>query len=62
MTEKVTNADKAPVKIMELIIATTAPNDAKLVAYVANSSDQRKQQGKFEVSLAFWETLESYIL
>src|ERR1700694_1691107 len=37
--EEVNAADSGPIKIYELVIATTAPNDAKLVTYVAQLSD-----------------------
>jgi tetratricopeptide (TPR) repeat protein len=66
LTEKIINeevdaADAGPIKIYELVIATTAPNDVKLVTYVANLTDSRTDAGKFRVSIAFWDTLESLI-
>ncbi|TAM55201.1 MAG: hypothetical protein EPN57_04160 [Paraburkholderia sp.] len=59
--EEVALADGGKVKIEELIIATTAPNDVALVEYAAILSDARHAEGKFRVSVAFWDTLENYI-
>ncbi|WP_157376943.1 PIN domain-containing protein [Burkholderia ubonensis] len=61
--EEVAAADKGLVEkrlpaISELIIATTAANDAKLIAYAAKLTDERKQEGQFAVNLAFWDTLQ----
>jgi tetratricopeptide (TPR) repeat protein len=61
IAEEVDAADSGPIKIYELVIATTAPNDAKLVTYVANLTDSRTEAEKFRVSIAFWDTLESLI-
>ena len=54
-------ADAGNVEISELIVATTAPNDAKLVKYVHELNKLRKKNCKFSVSLAFWDALESII-
>lgn len=59
--EEVALADAGKVKIEELIVATTAPNDVALVEYAAILSDTRHAEGKFRVSVAFWDTLENYI-
>lgn len=59
--DEVKAADEGPVKIYELIVATTAPNDAKLVSYVSELSDSREADGKFRVSIAFWDTLEGLV-
>lgn len=59
--EEVGLADGGKVKIEELVIATTGPNDVALVEYAANLSDARHAEGKFRVSVAFWDTLESYV-
>lgn len=59
--EEVKLADAGTVKIEELIVATTGPNDVAMVTYAANLSDARHSDGKFRVSVAFWETLETYI-
>jgi hypothetical protein len=66
LTEKiidveVASADEGKVPITELIVATTAPNDARLVRYAQELSDKRKAAGLFAVSLAFWDTLESLV-
>lgn len=59
--DEVKLADAGTVKIEELIIATTGPNDVAMVEYAANLSDARHAEGKFRVSVAFWDTLETYI-
>ncbi|WP_126243019.1 tetratricopeptide repeat protein [Burkholderia gladioli] len=59
--EEVALADAGNVKIEELIVATTAPSDVALVEYAAILSDARHTEGKFRVSVAFWDTLENYI-
>ncbi|WP_404991390.1 tetratricopeptide repeat protein [Cupriavidus pauculus] len=61
ITDEVKAADEGTVRIEQLIIATTAPNDAKLIAHAAQLSDARAAEGKFTVALAFWDTLETYI-
>lgn len=66
LTEKiidaeVASADKGKVPITELIISTTATNDEKLIRYAENLSDKRKADGRFTISLAFWDTLESFV-
>lgn len=58
---EVASADEGKVPITELIVATTAPNNAKLVRYAQELSDKRKADGLFTVSLAFWDTLESLV-
>jgi tetratricopeptide (TPR) repeat protein len=58
---EVAAADAGKVPITELIVATTAPNDTKLISYAHKLSDKRKANGLFTVSLAFWDTLESYV-
>ncbi|WP_321893902.1 PIN domain-containing protein [Paraburkholderia tropica] len=59
--DEVKLADAGKVKIEELIIATTGPNDVAMVEYAANLSDARRAESKFRVSVAFWDTLETYI-
>lgn len=59
--EEVKAADEGDVRIHKLVIATTAANDVKLVAYAAKLTDQRSAAGKFEVHLAFWDTLETHV-
>jgi len=54
-------AEKGPVPIDHLIIATTARNDAKLLAYALTLNDRRRAEGKFAVSVAFWDTIESLV-
>jgi hypothetical protein len=59
--EEVKAADEGPVRIDKLVIATTVANDVKLIAHAAQLTDSRRQEGKFEVNLAFWDTLETLV-
>lgn len=66
LTEKIINAevakaDAGTVELDELVVATTAPSNAKLVQYVARLTDERKAAGKFKVSVAFWDEIEAHI-
>ncbi|WP_232448677.1 tetratricopeptide repeat protein [Burkholderia ubonensis] len=59
--EEVKAADEGPVRIDKLVIATTVANDVKLIAHAAQLTDSRRKDGKFEVNLAFWDTLETLV-
>ncbi len=59
--DEVKAADAGYVRIDRLIVATTVANDVKLVAYAARLTDERRAEGKFEVHLAFWDTLETLV-
>ncbi|CAJ3085684.1 Putative Zn-dependent protease, contains TPR repeats [Burkholderia pseudomallei] len=59
--EEVKAADDGPVRIDKLVIATTVANDVKLIAHAAQLTDCRRKDGKFEVNLAFWDTLETLV-
>ncbi|MEM5366449.1 hypothetical protein V4C53_10430 [Paraburkholderia azotifigens] len=59
--DEVAKADAGDVPLTELVVATTAPSDAKLVGYTQQLSDERRAAGKFSVNVAFWDTFESYI-
>lgn len=59
--DEVNAADAGPVRLDRLIIATTVANDVKLVAYAAELTDRRREEGKFEVHLAFWDMLETLV-
>lgn len=54
-------ADAGPVKITKLIIATTAANDAPLLAEVISFSDERVAQGMFPVEVEFWDDFRGHI-
>ncbi|WP_199272510.1 tetratricopeptide repeat protein [Paraburkholderia acidisoli] len=59
--DEVKSADAGDVRIDRLIVATTVANDVKLVAYATKLTDKRRAEGKFEVHLAFWDTLETLV-
>lgn len=54
-------ADAGPVKISKLIIATTAANDAPLLAEVVAFSDERVAKGLFPVEVEFWDDIRGHI-
>lgn len=54
-------ADAGPVKITKLIIATTAANDAPLLAQVIAFSDERVARGLFPVEVEFWDDIRGHI-
>jgi tetratricopeptide (TPR) repeat protein len=55
--DDIQQADDANIRIGHLIFATTAPNDVNLVLRVKELSDERKKQGKFTVSVDFWDAI-----
>jgi tetratricopeptide (TPR) repeat protein len=58
---EVNAADKSGVKIIKLIVTTTAASDAKLLASVQKLSEGRTQAGLFPVKIDFWEEVEAHI-
>lgn len=54
-------ADDACIKIDHLLFATTAKNDAKLVLKVKELSDARQANGKFTVSVDFWDSICTHL-
>lgn len=54
-------ADQADIKVDHLLFATTAKNDAKLVLKVKELSDARKAEGKFSISVDFWDSICTYL-
>jgi len=54
-------ADKASLEIDHLLFATTAKSDAKVVVQVNELSAGRKAQGKFTVSVDYWESITNHI-
>jgi len=61
VTDEIEKAEVGPVKIVLLIIATTAVNDAKLLAEVMALSDERETAGKFAVQIEFWDDIRGHI-
>jgi len=55
--DEITKAEAHPVKIITLIVATTAANDANLAAQVMALSDEREAAGKFTVQVDFWDDI-----
>ncbi|MDH7790196.1 hypothetical protein [Ochrobactrum sp. AN78] len=55
--EEIEKADKFEGQLVTLFIATTAEHDAKLQQQVRNLSDQRVAQGRFSVSLLYWDEI-----
>lgn len=54
-------ADEGMQAIDLLLIATTKPNDARLVQQIAEYSLKRKQEGQFAVQAHFWNEIENII-
>lgn len=54
-------ADDAGIKIDHLLFATTAKNDANLVLKVKELSEARKAEGKFTVSVDFWDSICTHL-
>lgn len=54
-------ADEAGIKIDHLLFATTAKNDAKLVLKVKELRDARQAEGKFTVSVDFWDSICTHL-
>lgn len=61
IADEVVAADKAGWSIGELIVATTAASDSKLVKYAQDLTDARAESGKFKVSIEFWDDICNHI-
>jgi tetratricopeptide (TPR) repeat protein len=61
VAEEVRKAEEGPVAIVTLIVATTAANDAKLLADVMAFSDEREAAGKFPVQIEFWDDIRAHV-
>lgn len=55
--EEIEKAEGFSGSLVTLFIATTAEHDAKLQQQVRNLSDQRVAQGRFSVSLLYWDEI-----
>lgn len=54
-------ADAASLNIDHMLFATTAANKSNLVLDVRKLSDQRRIEGKFTVSVDFWEEISGHL-
>ncbi len=61
VTDDVTEADNANLAIEHLTFATTAPANADVVRQVHELSEHRRRQGKFSVSVEYWNTIQAHI-
>ena len=59
--DEVKKADTHRTPIKKLILATTAPNDARLLKKVQELSDQREAVDLFSVEIEFWEDICNHI-
>ncbi|MFI8615977.1 hypothetical protein ACIGHN_10760 [Acidovorax sp. NPDC077693] len=61
VTDDIAKADIANLAIDHLLFATTAPASADIVRRVHELSEQRRKQGKFSVSVDYWNAIQSHI-
>lgn len=54
---EIIKAEKFKPEIRYLFIATTAPRDVTIQAFVRNLNESRRAQGKFLVSVEFWDDI-----
>lgn len=59
--DDIEKAEKAELEIDHLLFATTASSKSEVVRDVHKLSLERKKQGKFSVSVNFWEDISGYI-
>lgn len=57
IVDEVAKAEKFKPEIKALYIATTAPRDATIQAFVRQFNATRQQQGKFPISVEFWDDI-----
>lgn len=57
----INEADSFSVPFDHFLIAISSQSEAKLQEHVYKISDQRRNDGKFSVSILFWEDIEHYI-
>lgn len=57
IVDEVKKAEKFKPEIKVLYIATTAPRDATIQAFVRQFNVGRQQQGKFPISVEFWDDI-----
>lgn len=61
VTDDVELADAADLDIGHMLFATTAANKTNLVLDVRKLSDQRRREGKFTVSVDFWDEISGHL-
>jgi tetratricopeptide (TPR) repeat protein len=61
VTDDVALADGAKLDIDHMLFSTTAANKSELVVAVHRLSSQRKSEGKFTVSVDFWEEISGHL-
>lgn len=61
VTDDIAKADGANLAIEHLLFATTAPASAEIVRKVHELSEQRRRQGKFSVSVEYWNTIQAHL-
>jgi tetratricopeptide (TPR) repeat protein len=61
VTNDVALADAANLDIGHMLFATTAANKTNLVLDVRKLSDQRRSEGKFTISIDFWEEISGHL-
>jgi len=59
--DEVAKADKRLAPIKQLILATTAPSDARLLERVQLLSDARQAEGLFPVDIEFWDDICNHV-
>ncbi|WIE36022.1 hypothetical protein [Agrobacterium tumefaciens] len=62
VTDEVAKAEKFVGNLITLFVATTAEHDAQLQQQVRLLSDQRVAQGRFAVSLLYWDEITAALL
>jgi tetratricopeptide (TPR) repeat protein len=61
ITNDIALADAANLEIGHMLFATTAANKTNLVLEVRKFSEQRRNEGKFTVSVDFWEEISGHL-
>jgi len=61
VSEDVKLADDAKLDIGHMLFATTAANRSTLVVEIRKLSEERKKEGKFTVSVDFWDAIEGHL-
>lgn len=57
----VSKAENVPFEFDKLIIAVGCERDSSLQRYVCRLSDARKDEGKFLVSIVFWDDIQQFV-
>jgi len=61
VTDDIDKAEQAKLDIEHLLFATTAPSKSTLVKVINELSTKRRKDGKFTVSVDFWEEITGHI-